>query len=194
MDQDAVRLIHKAVADYKRMPWKNGGGTTTELMVEPDGAAADYDWRISIADVAQSGPFSDFAGYQRSIMLIEGAGFTLEFEDQPTQRLSRSFQPVCFDGAWRTHCTLIDGPIRDFNLIARQGSAAMLDVLRLLPGEETVPPARTIILHLFHGQASVCARTLAAGDSLRIDDARDPIAIAATRPSLLALVRIGAQP
>ncbi|WP_395022540.1 HutD family protein [Dongia sp.] len=188
-----MKLTHLGPADYKTMPWKNGGGTTTELMAEPAGAA-DYDWRISIADVAQSGPFSDFAGYQRNIMLVEGAGFTLEFDDQPAQRLSRTFQPFCFDGAWRTHCTLIDGPVKDFNLIARQGSGALLDVVRLIPGNETIPPARTMVLHLFRGQAAACGRNLAAGESLRIDGADAPIDLAAARPSILAFVRIGARP
>jgi hypothetical protein len=36
---------------------------------------------LSIAAVAQSGPFSDFSGYDRSIMLVEGKGFTLEFAE-----------------------------------------------------------------------------------------------------------------
>lgn len=189
-----MQLTHLSAADYKRMPWKNGGGTTTELMVEPAGAVADYDWRISIAEVARSGPFSDFAGYLRNIMLVEGAGFTLEFEGQTAQPLTRTFQPFCFDGAWRTHCTLVDGPVKDFNLIARQGSAALLDVLRLVPGSESVPPARTMVLHLFRGQVSVLGRDLAAGDSLRIDAAEAPIVLVATRPSILAFVRIGARP
>ena len=188
-----MQLTHLTPTDYKVMPWKNGGGTTTELMVAPEGAATGYDWRISIAEVAQSGPFSDFSGYQRNIMLVEGTGFTLEFEDQPAQRLSHSFQPLSFDGALRTHCTLIDGPVRDFNLIARQGASALLDVLRLVPGNESVPPAHTVILHLFHGQVAACGRSLAAGDSLRIDDAEHPIDLAATRPSILAFVRIGAR-
>ena len=188
-----MKFTHLKSTDYKTMPWKNGVGTTTELMVEPEGAVTDYRWRLSIAEVAQSGPFSDFAGYQRNIMLVEGAGFTLEFEGQTAQRLSRSFQPYCFDGGWRTHCTLIDGPVKDFNLIARHGSAALLEVLRLIPGSETVPPAHTIVLHLFHGQVSVCDRDLAVGDSLRIDDAEAPITLTATRPSILAFMRIGAQ-
>ena len=33
-------------ADYKRMPWKNGGGETVEIAVSPEGAAlSDFDWR-----------------------------------------------------------------------------------------------------------------------------------------------------
>ena len=51
--------------DYKVMPWKNGGGITTEIWVSPEGsglAGVPFDWRVSIADVATDGPFSKFAG------------------------------------------------------------------------------------------------------------------------------------
>ncbi|MDP1908248.1 MAG: HutD family protein, partial [Hyphomicrobium sp.] len=36
--------------DYRRMPWKNGGGETTEIAISPEGAALDsFDWRVSMA-------------------------------------------------------------------------------------------------------------------------------------------------
>jgi environmental stress-induced protein Ves len=53
------------------MRWKNGGGTTTQILVEPQGAAR-LAWRVSVADVAASGPFSSFPGYERHIVVIEG--------------------------------------------------------------------------------------------------------------------------
>ena len=186
-----MQLTHLTAADYRRMPWKNGGGTTTELMVAPEGTASGFDWRLSIADVAESGPFSDFAGYDRNIMLIEGTGFTLTFPEQPAQRVSRTFEPFSFDGGSSCDCTLIDGPVRDFNLMARKGLPALLDVLRLLPGTEAIATASVTVLHLFHGQVATCGLNLAAGDTLRIDGAEPRIEIAATRPSVLAAVRIG---
>ena len=40
------------------IPWKNSGGITREIAASPRGAALDtFDWRISIADVEQSGAF-----------------------------------------------------------------------------------------------------------------------------------------
>ncbi|MDZ4369355.1 MAG: HutD family protein, partial [Afipia sp.] len=37
-------------ADYRRMPWKNGGGETIEMMASPAGASFDtFDWRVSMA-------------------------------------------------------------------------------------------------------------------------------------------------
>ena len=186
-----MRVTHLTAADYKIMPWKNGGGTTTEIMVEPNGAATGYDWRLSIADVAQSGPFSDFTGYDRAIMLVEGAGFTLTFDQAPAQSLSRCFDPVRFDGGWQTDCTLIDGPVRDFNLIVRQGTPALLEMHRLVPGAEPLAAAALMILHLFHGQVSACGRHLAAGETLRIDGAKSAIEVTAMRPSVMAVIRIG---
>ena len=50
-------------------PWKNGGGTTQEIAGWPAGAGLDaFGWRVSIACIAASGPFSVFAGIDRSIM------------------------------------------------------------------------------------------------------------------------------
>jgi len=190
MDPAAVKLTHLTPADYKTMPWKNGGGTTTELMAEGHGAAEGYDWRLSIASVAQSGPFSDFSGYDRSIMLVEGKGFTLAFAEAGTHHLVRSFEPLRFDGAWQTNCTLIDGPVKDFNLIARKNVHAVLDVLRVTDAE-TLAPSRTTVLHLFRGQVAVANRNLVAGDSLRIDDASAAVELTALRPSILAAIRIG---
>ena len=41
-------------ADYRRMPWKNGGGETIEMMVSPAGASFDtFDWRVSMAYVGE---------------------------------------------------------------------------------------------------------------------------------------------
>lgn len=186
-----MKLTHLKPADYKIMPWKNGGGTTTELMAESNGAGEGYDWRLSIASVEASGPFSDFSGYDRSIMLVEGKGFSLDFAEVGTHHLNRSFEPLRFDGAWHTECTLTDGPVKDFNLIARKNVHAVLDVLRVTPGTEMIAATATAVLHLFHGQVSAAGCNLAAGDSLRIDGAAGPVELIATRPSILAAIRIG---
>ena len=43
-------------ADHKRMPWKNGGGETTEIAVFPEHAGlSDFDWRVSMARVDGDG-------------------------------------------------------------------------------------------------------------------------------------------
>ena len=70
------------------MPWRNGLGTTTEIAAEPS-ADGRFHWRLSIADVAQSGPFSSFEGYDRTIAVVAGAGMRLAVAGQP-DRAGRS--------------------------------------------------------------------------------------------------------
>jgi len=61
-----MRIIR--AADCLVMPWKNGGGTTTEIAVAPEGASLnDFDWRISMAHVGADGPFSSFPGIDRTL-------------------------------------------------------------------------------------------------------------------------------
>lgn len=61
----------------KRMPWKNGRGSTLELVTDAreDGT---FTWRLALADVPEPGPFSSYPGLDRSIVLVAGAGLTLE--------------------------------------------------------------------------------------------------------------------
>ena len=63
-----VRLYR--AQDYPRMPWRNGAGTTQEVACNAGGSSAAFDWRLSIADIGESGGFSSFAGYQRVITVI----------------------------------------------------------------------------------------------------------------------------
>ena len=63
------------LADVVPTPWKNGGGTTRELIAWPD--AEHWVWRMSVAEVAQSGPFSRFEGVQRWFAVLGGAGVAL---------------------------------------------------------------------------------------------------------------------
>lgn len=105
-------------ADYPRMPWKNGAGTTLEIL--RDDAASDglegFSWRLSIADVGQSGGFSFFNGYQRIITVLEGEGMQLTIDGQLTRPL-RTLDALAFSGDSQVDCQLLGGAIRDFNLI-----------------------------------------------------------------------------
>jgi environmental stress-induced protein Ves len=108
-------------ADYRRMPWRNGAGRTTEIAAWPPGAALDaFDWRVSIADVAKDGPFSRYAGIDRTIVVIAGAGMHL-YGDGDGVLLAPLAEPYAFRGDDAVGCTLVDGPVRVFNLLLRRG-------------------------------------------------------------------------
>jgi len=101
-------------------PWKNGGGSTREIMSWPPGAGLDaFDWRVSIATIAASGPFSVFAGVDRSIMLLEGDGVRLQAEGFD-HRLDQPHEPFAFSGDAKVDCTLLGGESTDFNVMTRR--------------------------------------------------------------------------
>ena len=102
------------------MPWKNGGGLTEEIATHPAGATLDnFAWRISVAEVARDGPFSRFAGIDRTITLIKGAGMRLSGGARDIV-MRTLFEPYSFDGEAPIDCSLVSGPIRDFNAMTRR--------------------------------------------------------------------------
>lgn len=103
-------------ADYPRMPWKNGGGSTEEITRDAGVGLEGFGWRLSIADIGESGGFSSFAGYQRIITVLQGRGMTLTVDGLDARPLL-PLDPFAFSGASQVMCTLLEGPIRDFNLI-----------------------------------------------------------------------------
>ena len=143
-------------ADYRRMPWRNGGGTTTEILVEPrDNAIAGdrFHYRLSIADVASDGPFSRFDGYDRHIMLLSGAGMTLACGAHGRIELLAPFEPRSFSGDWEVRGSLVAGPVRDFNLIVDRARASSSLGVRLLDARETLAfePGTVSIVHVIEG-------------------------------------------
>src|SRR3954453_19828990 len=96
-------MHHLRMSDYRVMPWKNGGGSTTELAIFPNDSTVSGDrflWRVSIADVIVDGPFSRFAGYDRHIMMIEGSGMFLDVEGGAGIDLSEPLRPARISGDW----------------------------------------------------------------------------------------------
>lgn len=115
------------------VPWKNGGGVTREVVRIPLGADLDaFDWRVSVAEVATDGSFSLFAGVDRIIALLDGAGVHLHASDGSVDhRLERPLEPFSFAGEAPIEASLIAGPSRDFNVMTRRSAArAELAVLR----------------------------------------------------------------
>lgn len=178
--------------DYQRMPWKNGGGTTTEIW-KATSPSGEILWRLSIADVASDGPFSEFPGIDRSIMVIEGKGMELSIAGHGAQRIDRLFEPFAFSGDAKTDCRLLGGPIRDFNLmVARSYGSSALKVLHLAPNV-TAPLAENIAaVHVLRGgielESSV-VHDLSAGDSW-IAGSYGGAAARALAPTVLAVIAI----
>lgn len=140
------RIQHHRAADYPRMPWKNGGGSTLEIARDLGEGLDGFGWRLSIADIAESGGFSAFAGYQRIITVLEGEGMQLDV-DGAFSRPLLALDPFAFAGDSRVNCRLLGGAIRDFNLIyAPQRYAARLQWLDLGRPQQLFSSASTLLL------------------------------------------------
>ncbi len=101
--------------DTAAQPWKNGGGITHHLLAWPSAAA--WALRISLAEVARSGPFSAYPGISRWFTVVQGDGVLLRFADHAC-RLTIDSAPLHFDGAAVPACELLDGPTLDLNLMS----------------------------------------------------------------------------
>lgn len=101
---------------FLKVPWRNGQGMTYEIFkyLAPD--SDRFCWRLSIAEVKEDGPFSNFEGYQRNITVLSGTGMTLTVNDHPSGVLA-PFQSFTFRGDATTTCVLAGGKIHDFNVI-----------------------------------------------------------------------------
>ena len=154
-------------ADYVRMPWKNGGGSTEEISRDAGDGLDGFGWRLSIADIAESGGFSTFAGYQRVITVIKGAGMVLTVDGEE-QRGLLPLQPFAFKGDSQVACRLITGPIRDFNLIyAPQRYHARL---QWVDGEQRFfSSAQTVLVFSVADEVKVLGEKLGHHDCLQVD-------------------------
>ena len=171
---------HLRPVDGRRMPWKNGGGVTLELAVDPPEATLEsgFRWRLSSAEVGVSGPFSRFQGLERWLLLLEGAGFDLDFGAHGRVRLQEPLVPVRFSGDWPASATLIDGPCTDFNLMVDPRiCTARLEVLHLKALALLPPAAGTRLLFVARGTLAVPELGLDLGlrHTLRLDQAEGPL-------------------
>ncbi len=159
------------------VPWKNGGGTTTELSQGSAIASGqDWSWRISIADVEKSGPFSIFAGIDRITCVVDGDGMDLRHEDGSVVALEPS-QPVAYDGGASVLGELRNTPIRNFNVMVDR--RFFRSAMSIVQGPDTVTVqtayGKTMFIHMLHGQCSVTpadrpSDTLNTLESLVVED------------------------
>jgi environmental stress-induced protein Ves len=187
-------MRHLRPENYRVMPWKNGGGSTTEIAIYPetsDISSAGFIWRVSIAEVAADGPFSRFAGVDRQIMTIAGNGMMLKAGRHGTIDLSRRFMPQAFSGDWNIEGHLIDGPVRDFNLmVGRAQAIGSLAVDLATSRKRFAADGNTLLLHVLEGDATAEARVIAEGDTLILTGQETATVTPASDVLRLAVVRV----
>lgn len=141
-----MRLL--PAASRTATPWRNGGGTTTEIAAFPEGAdVADFDWRVSIARIDRDGPFSSFPGVDRTLALLSGGPVTLTGPEWE-RILSVGSDPVAFDGADAIHARTAT-PSTDLNVMSRRDRCR--HTLRLLALPATVAGSEQLLIATGNG-------------------------------------------
>lgn len=142
-----------AANEYRRERWKNGAGWTREIVRTPE--TGDWDWRLSIAEIEQDGPFSVFPGIDRELVLIRGNGLRLRFSDGEVRELQPPHARLRFAGERAARSELLDGPTHDFNLMWRRDVMVAELLHRPLVGPMLffTEPGVTWAIHLLAGQA-----------------------------------------
>jgi environmental stress-induced protein Ves len=90
-------------ADLPASLWPNGAGRKADIATGPG-------WLCGFAWIDADADFSDYTGRDRTITLLQGDGFVLEFADRPPLVVDRLHVPSWFDGGWPTRCRLLGGP------------------------------------------------------------------------------------
>lgn len=188
-------------ADYRTMPWKNGGGTTTEVAVWPPNASLDdFLWRVSMAGIETSGPFSIFPGVDRSLTILEGDGIILEIQGRQPVGLTCRSDPLSFPADLPASASLIGDPVSDLNVMSRRGHAShRMTVLEPENGLELEIEAPQALLFCIGGVIIASSEAgearFAQLDTLLLDPPPQRIRMAAElRSSTVALIQFWPAP
>lgn len=144
------------------MPWRNGGGVTREYLTQP--GSDGFEWRMSVADVANDGPFSAFPGFDRILVLLSGAGMTLHDASGADVTLHQPLDHHRFAGEAAIDATLVEGPTTDLNLFWRRDLwRADMHVQR---SPVDLPSGSLALVYVVEGTANIDGETLRPGDAL----------------------------
>ena len=176
-------------ADRLDQPWKNGGGRTREVVAAPAfGAVGDFDWRVSMADVAVAGPFSSFPGIDRTLMVLDGR-LELSFADPPSVHvLTPGAAALDFPGEAAVIGQPLDGPVIDLNLMVRRGSfrgsIRHHAPGRVLEGDEAPAALLVVALQTTSIEIGGARNTLERFDAVHLD-APSQADVTVSRPVLI---------
>lgn len=163
-----ITLLKKS--DYQQSLWKNGRGKTSQIAIDPPNSEVsknNFLWRISSATVASADPFSPFMGYERQLVVWQGAGLKLN----KTSLLP--YSPITFSGAIDIQCELIGSdPVIDLGVIYdKEKISAQLSVQNYFSNSTINLGAGIHFLFLAEGsECSINDFTMQKGDTLKIVD------------------------
>ncbi|WP_104088668.1 HutD family protein [Cryobacterium sp. N19] len=156
------------VADRVDVPWRNGAGVTSEILVSPgDG---DFDWRLSIATVDSDAPFSTFGGVDRCLLALSEQGLDLV----DAGRLVRlgAFESHTFAGENEVASFGVTRPTLDLNLMTRRDRCSGTLESYPVAGSCSVAagPGESVVVVIVGGSFTLGGQPLAMFDAVRLDE------------------------
>lgn len=173
-------------ADLPQSRWPNGAGRKADVAAGPLGEDGRPDWLLSYAWLEADAPFSDYTGIDRTITLISGIGFVLDFGEAAAPLVVQApFQPRGFDGGLAATCQLPAGNCLVLNAMSRRGrwrhrvtTASTRVPLPAVAGER--------FLVVLRGRCSLEGTLLNPRDAVRTSEA---VQLAAASDCLLAVAQ-----
>jgi uncharacterized protein len=157
-------IQHLRPSDYRQQRWKNGGGTTSEIAADAENDPPA--WRISVATIDRDGAFSDFRGYDRTIVALEG-GVRLSVDGTETDL--QPFEPFTFRGESSVHAHVAAGPARDLNAMTLRAQYAH-DVEIVQSAQRfLVDDDELLFAYVLRGTATVDATRCREGETVYLD-------------------------
>jgi len=174
-----MQIIRRS--SFSAKPWKNGGGITHEAIRVP-ASGERFRWRLSVAQIDASGPFSDFAGYLRTMVLLRGAGLRLSFDGAAPVDLVSVGDIAKFDGASKTDCRLLAGPCTDLNLMVAKSMRGVTSGIERVAAPRLLPAScdETRVIFAISGAVRLESATAPAVSLEPWDLAVLPLGFAAT--------------
>lgn len=173
--------------EHLKMPWKNGLGITREVISRPasDGSGG-FDWRISLATVGASGPFSVFSGIDRTIAVLQGDGMQLTVDGRREPPLSVETAPFAFSGDAAVQADCLGGETLDLNVMSRRGVVVHRMTKFDVSAEQRLSMSKDTVAIVFRGDATVTM------DSVRTDVGLGDVLICEPMPFELTFTPVGA--
>jgi uncharacterized protein len=165
-----MRIIRKS--EHVTVPWKNGGGTATDIVAEPEGAGFDaFDWRLSGAHVGRAGPFSLFPHVDRTMLILRGEALVIHGLPGGDVTLTRDSAPFDFPGDVQVSATVPGGPIDNLNVMVDRRRFRSVARRAVIGRPETIRPRGVLLIYCERGVTTVGNKRLAEGDTLMADKA-----------------------
>jgi uncharacterized protein len=176
-----------------RMPWRNGRGETREVVAWPPGASLDtFAWRVSVATIDRSGPFSHFPGVSRTLALLSGTGVRLTVGGTRIE-LTRCLAAATLRGEEEVHCELMGSTVQMFNVMVRGETPARIVVSE---GTQALAVARFRVCYAARGglacEVGDVTFELDEADAIALDehDAPKTVRVTPRTPGAVALTAL----